>query len=74
MALRLDCPRCGARSVHEFRYGGELRRAPDPAWDAERRLVDHVWMRTNAEGPVRERWFHAFGCRRWCTVDRDTRA
>ena len=26
----------------------------------------------NAPGPQRERWFHAFGCRRWVSLTRDT--
>jgi sarcosine oxidase subunit delta len=30
-------------------------------------------MRDNAAGPQRERWFHFAGCRRWLTIERDTR-
>ena len=26
----------------------------------------------NTEGDDRERWFHAGGCRRWYTIERDT--
>ncbi|NDD62806.1 MAG: sarcosine oxidase subunit delta, partial [Acidobacteria bacterium] len=25
------------------------------------------------EGVITERWFHTFGCRRWLTLERDTR-
>ena len=31
-----------------------------------------VYLRRNAPGPQRERWFHAFGCRRWVSLTRDT--
>ena len=51
-------------------WGGELRplEADDPEADFER-----VFLPENTAGPQRERWFHAFGCRRWLTVVRDTR-
>ena len=52
-------------------WGGELRplEADGPEADFER-----VFLPENIAGPQRERWFHAFGCRRWLTVVRDTRA
>jgi heterotetrameric sarcosine oxidase delta subunit len=31
-----------------------------------------VYLRANAPGPQTERWFHAYGCRRWLTLSRDT--
>jgi heterotetrameric sarcosine oxidase delta subunit len=31
-----------------------------------------VWLRENAAGLQRERWFHRSGCRRWLTIERDT--
>ena len=34
---------------------------------------ERVWLRQNEAGPQVERWFHAAGCRRWLTVERDTR-
>ena len=69
MSLEVPCPRCGPRSVEEFTFGGELRAlsSPDPERDFAR-----VYLRENAPGPQQERWFHAFGCRRWLTVTRDT--
>ncbi|MSO47947.1 MAG: hypothetical protein EXQ67_07680 [Thermoleophilia bacterium] len=62
----------GYRPVSEFSYGGEVRPplAPD-ATDEE--AIDHLWLRTNANGVQRERWFHASGTRRWYTIVRDTR-
>ena len=71
MGFKLDCPTCGSRSYHEFWFGGELR-AYEPDCSAERDYAN-TWLRTNAAGPQRERWFHYAGCRRWLTVERDTR-
>jgi heterotetrameric sarcosine oxidase delta subunit len=69
VAFRIDCPRCGLRPYTEFTFGGELRdvRSADPDGDFER-----VYLPSNAAGPQAERWFHAFGCRRWLTITRDT--
>jgi sarcosine oxidase subunit delta len=69
VSLEVPCPRCGPRPFEEFTFGGELRAlsAPGPERDFVR-----VYLRENAPGPQRERWFHAFGCRRWVTVTRDT--
>ncbi len=70
--LRIHCPHCGVRAVEEFAYG-EIPAKPDALTDADARDVDRGFMHSNHEGPVTERWFHAFGCRRWFTVRRDTR-
>jgi heterotetrameric sarcosine oxidase delta subunit len=69
VSLQVPCPRCGPRPFEEFTFGGELRAlsSPDPETDFAR-----VYLRENAQGPQEERWFHAFGCRRWVTVVRDT--
>lgn len=70
--LRLRCPHCGVRAIEEFIYG-ELPTTPDTMTDADTRDVDRAFMHGNVEGPVTERWFHTFGCRRWITAERDTR-
>lgn len=69
MSLRVRCPFCGERPFTEFSFGGELRAisSPDPAEDFAR-----VYLRQNTAGPQRERWYHAAGCNRWVTLDRDT--
>ena len=36
--------------------------------------VDRGFMHNNPEGPVREAWFHLYGCRRWIYLTRDTRS
>ena len=70
MTLEIACPNCGARPHTEFAFGGEERPhdSPDVAADFER-----VFYPGNAEGPQRERWYHALGCRSWFVVTRDTR-
>jgi heterotetrameric sarcosine oxidase delta subunit len=71
MGFQISCPNCGPSSYHEFWFGGELRDY-DPGAGPEQDY-EHVWLRTNAAGLQRERWFHYAGCRRWLTVERDTR-
>ena len=73
MAIIVTCPNCGRRPITEFRYGGELPSVPDSITDPAARDVDRVWMRTNREGVTVERWYHELGCRRWLTLERDTR-
>jgi len=68
VGLRIPCPNCGFRDHTEFTFGGELRPlgGDDPEEDFRR-----VYLPANAPGVQRERWFHALGCRRWLTLDRD---
>ena len=70
--LWIICPTCGERPVSEFRFGGELPAVPDSITDEAARNVDYVWMLDNIRGVTTERWFHAAGCRRWLTLQRDT--
>ena len=68
MSLLVPCPRCGRRPQEEFTFGGEIRALSEPGVEDFAR----VYLRRNAPGAQRERWFHALGCRRWATVTRDT--
>jgi heterotetrameric sarcosine oxidase delta subunit len=63
MGFLVDCPNCGPRSYHEFRFGGETRVCDD---------ISKLWLRRNTAGEQEERWFHEAGCRRWSTHRRDT--
>ena len=69
MGMKIPCPHCGLRPYTEFTFGGELRdlESPDREEDFRR-----VYLRENAPGEQVERWFHAYGCRRWLTLRRDT--
>jgi methylglutamate dehydrogenase subunit B len=73
--MRIPCPFCGVRDLSEFSYRGAVT-APRPdtrAADAEAQFVDWVYLRTNPAGEHEEYWYHAFGCRSWLIVCRDTR-
>jgi sarcosine oxidase subunit delta len=72
MSLRISCPHCGVRPIEEFVYG-EVPSVPGSIADPDARDVDRGFMRSNPEGVQIERWFHLYGCRRWLTLQRDTR-
>ena len=72
MSIRISCPHCGERTLEEYVYGEMYDEVPvDPA-DATAWEIDRSFMHNNREGPVREAWFHLYGCRRWIVVTRDT--
>jgi heterotetrameric sarcosine oxidase delta subunit len=68
--LLIPCPYCGPREETEFRYGGEGVAIPEKADDRE--WARFLYYRSSPAGPFVERWFHAYGCRRWFFVRRDT--
>lgn len=72
--LRIECPYCGLRDQDEFQFGGEATTTrpdrPEQASDAE--WGDYLFYRENLKGVHHERWVHAFGCRQWFLVTRDT--
>jgi heterotetrameric sarcosine oxidase delta subunit len=72
--LQVRCPWCGERDETEFSYGAEARVAypPDPGALSDREWARFVFVRANPKGPLRERWVHTQGCRRWFDVIRDT--
>ncbi len=72
MNIRIPCPHCGPRPIQEFVHG-EIPVVPDAITDPDARDLDRAFMRGNVEGPITERWFHTYGCRRWLTLRRDTR-
>ncbi len=73
--MRIDCPHCGSRDLHEFSILGDASyRRPDPASDdALSAFVEAVHIRDNRAGIHEELWYHASGCRSWLKVSRDTR-
>jgi methylglutamate dehydrogenase subunit B len=68
--MRITCPYCGDRDIHEFIYRGDasLKRP-----ETDEGLYDYVYLRDNKDGVIREHWYHAQGCRNWLVVTRDTR-
>lgn len=72
--LLIKCPWCGEREQSEFGYGGEahIARPENPAALSDEEWGEYVFFRDNPKGSHRERWVHAFGCRRWFNMVRDT--
>lgn len=71
--MRIPCPRCGERSAGEFVPQGPagLRRPEDS--DRAEDWHAYAHERENPAGLHRELYYHAFGCRSWMVVTRDTR-
>lgn len=72
--IEIPCPWCGSRTVNEFRYGGEGERPypPETATASDAEWAAYLFLRKNDKGPHLELWQHAYGCRRWFRVQRDT--
>lgn len=70
--LLIPCPHCGQRNSGEFRYAGEGRPRPDVTATTPQQWRSYLYERRNAAGWVRESWYHTFGCRRFCNLERDT--
>ena len=71
--LLIPCPYCGPRNDAEFSPGGEAHLArPDPLAASDDAWGEYLYYRKNTKGMQLERWFHAYGCRRWFNVARDS--
>ena len=72
--LLIECPWCGPRNEDEFLNGGEADSCrPDNMTDpTDRDWYHYVYCPSNPKGWLRERWWHARGCKRWFKADRST--
>ncbi|MGH8859748.1 MAG: sarcosine oxidase subunit delta [Jatrophihabitantaceae bacterium] len=70
--FRIPCPHCGLRDAAEFRHQGECRVRPDPRTATPQEWRTYLYAQDNVAGWTRETWYHAFGCQRFVTVERDT--
>ena len=72
--LIIPCPWCGPRDQTEFRFGGEavVLRPPRPDECSNEEWANYLYYRENLKGTQQERWLHAFGCRQWFVLQRDT--
>ncbi|MGE0725050.1 MAG: sarcosine oxidase subunit delta [Alphaproteobacteria bacterium] len=72
--LLIPCPWCGPRAEVEFTCGGEahIARPREPALLTDGAWSEHLFLRDNPKGWMRERWVHSHGCRRWFNVVRHT--
>lgn len=68
--MRIHCPFCGERDLSEFSYLGD---ATFQRPDSPEKFYEAVYLRDNPAGRHSELWYHAFGCRGWLRVTRDTR-
>lgn len=71
--MRIPCPYCGDRDLHEFVYRGDASPKRPEADAGEAAFGDYVYLRENPAGLLTEHWYHAQGCRNWLMVVRDTR-
>jgi sarcosine oxidase, subunit delta len=72
--LLIACPYCGPRPELEFRYGGEahIARAENPSMLDDAAWGAFLYMRSNPQGLLAERWRHLHGCARFFNAVRDT--
>ena len=72
--LLIPCPYCGPRDDAEFTPGGEahITRPANPQAASDQQWGEYLYYRNNVKGMQLERWFHAYGCRRWFNVARDS--
>lgn len=68
--LVILCPHCGPRNSEEFTYQGERLPRPDVQGADAAEWRRYLYMKTNQDGWVTERWFHGLGCRRFLMVER----
>ena len=68
--LVIICPNCGPRNSDEFTYQGERKPRPDVATTDPGEWRRYLYMKTNQDGWVTERWFHGSGCRRFLMIER----
>ena len=68
--LVIICPHCGPRNSDEFTYQGERRPRPDVSKADPGEWRRYLYMKTNENGWVTERWFHGSGCRRFLVLER----
>jgi methylglutamate dehydrogenase subunit B len=76
--MRIFCPNCGERGVHEFSYRGDaqpIRPTAPAAAPIDAALmasfIDYVYFRDNSPGLHTELWYHSGGCRVFLKVSRN---
>jgi sarcosine oxidase subunit delta len=69
--LLIACPHCGPRALAEFTFERPVE-SIIPLDATPQAAMDRLYTRDNPRGPSRELWRHAYGCRAWLTLTRDT--
>jgi sarcosine oxidase subunit delta len=71
--LLIHCPHCGPRTLAEFTFERPL--ASIVTLDASpEEAMRRLYTRDNPRGLSWELWRHAYGCRAWLKLHRDTGA
>jgi heterotetrameric sarcosine oxidase delta subunit len=70
--LRIACPYCGPRAEPEFLWAGDAHVARPPPTCSDAEWARYLFQRRNPQGVAFERWRHAYGCRQWFNLARDT--
>ena len=69
--LLIPCPHCGPRALAEFTFERPVESIV-PLDASTEAAVAHLYTRENPRGPSWELWRHAYGCRAWLRIQRDT--
>lgn len=72
--MRISCPYCGERDFSEFRFRREVSNREDVFSETADDGIEAIHYRQNLAGRQSELWHHAYGCRAWLLVERDTLA
>ena len=70
--MRITCPHCGPRDRREFYYMGSDDYLTRPVEGDAGSVDDHLHLRDNPAGALREVWYHEAGCSAWLLVTRNT--
>jgi sarcosine oxidase subunit delta len=69
--LLISCPYCGPRAGAEFTFERPME-SIFPLDATPETATERLYTRDNIKGPSWELWRHAYGCRAWVKVLRDT--
>ncbi len=69
--LLISCPYCGPRSLAEFSFERPIE-AIVPLDATPEDAMKRLYTRENLRGLSWELWRHAYGCRAWIRLHRDT--
>jgi len=69
--ILINCPYCGSRSGVEFTFERSVESIV-PLEVSTQEAMARLYTRENPRGPSWELWRHAYGCRMWVKLRRDT--
>jgi sarcosine oxidase subunit delta len=69
--LLIACPLCGPRAGAEFTFERPVESIL-PLTACTEEATERLFTRDNPRGPSAELWRHAYGCRAWIVLTRNT--